>query len=317
MPYFTPDQYHLARNASLADYIRSRGYGLKLHGHEMLLIHPKTGTTTIRGNLWYRHSRGIGGGPLESLTQIEGIPEDEAVLILAESAARGPFSFDFALLDEPPRKPFELPAAAKYPARVFAYLHKTRCIDGDVIRRCFEDKSLFESAKHHNCVFVGCDGDTPKYASLRGTNTFKEKPFRMDIAGSDKRYPFLMHGKSGTAFAFESPIDAMSHASYYKLFGKDWTLDTRLSLGGVSELGLMDFLKKNAQIKEVVLCLDNDRAGIEATKRIGRELKEMGLEVCKQPPPGGHKDWNESIQAHYARDRPRAPCEEDEDEFEA
>ncbi|MFR3166151.1 MAG: hypothetical protein ACLTQG_30395 [Hungatella sp.] len=53
--------------------------------------------------------------------------------------------------------------------------------------------------------------------------------FRQDIENSDKTYGFLMPGRGKRVYAFEAPIDAISHATLCKRFGIDWTKDYRVS----------------------------------------------------------------------------------------
>ena len=63
--------------------------------------------------------------------------------------------------------------------------------------------SFFHDAKRHKVVFVGRDrSGTPRYAHVRGT----ADPFRQDIAGSDKSYPFRHEGNGNQLFVFEAPI---------------------------------------------------------------------------------------------------------------
>jgi len=64
---------------------------------------------------------------------------------------------------------------------------------------------IYESAKWHNCVFVGRDDSgKARYASLRGTTG----DYKCDVESSDKRFGFVLPpiaGESDTVIAFESP----------------------------------------------------------------------------------------------------------------
>lgn len=81
---------------------------------------------------------------------------------------------------------------------------------------------IYEEAKRHNVVFVGRDrSGTPRYAHVRGT----ADPFRQDIAGSDKSYPFRYEGNGNQLFVFEAPIDLLS---FICLYPQDW--QTRIIL---------------------------------------------------------------------------------------
>ena len=62
--------------------------------------------------------------------------------------------------------------------RVFAYLTRTRCLDGSVVNAFSKKRMLYEDAKYHNAVFVGYDKDgVARHAHKRGTCT-KGDPFK-------------------------------------------------------------------------------------------------------------------------------------------
>ena len=56
-----------------------------------------------------------------------------------------------------------------------------------------------------------CIRDRPRYAHVRGT----ADPFRQDITGSDKSYPFRYEGNGNQLFVFEAPIDLLSFICLY------------------------------------------------------------------------------------------------------
>lgn len=76
---------------------------------------------------------------------------------------------------------------------------------------------IYEDAKRHNVVFVGRDrSGTPRYAHVRGT----ADPFRQDIAGSDKSYPFHYEGNGNQLFVFEAPIDLCPLSAFIRRTGR-------------------------------------------------------------------------------------------------
>ena len=91
----------------------------------------------------------------------------------------------------------------------------------------------------------------------------------------------------------------MAHASIHEMGQTGWD-GHRLSLGGVSSVALYGFLERNPQITSIQLCLDNDKAGHEATNRIIRELlsdKRYGnIKIEIAPPPIG-KDYADTAKA--------------------
>ena len=72
---------------------------------------------------------------------------------------------------------------------------------------------------------------------------------------------FTLNGKSDSVYVFEAPIDAMSHATLTKVSGWDWQEDWRIALGGVSDLGLQQFLSLHPEIKSIHFATDNDEQG--------------------------------------------------------
>ncbi len=65
---------------------------------------------------------------------------------------------------------------------------------------------------------------------------------------------------------YSRPIVAMSHATLTKVSGWDWQEDWRIALGGVSDLGLQQFLSLHPEIKTFILQQDNDEQG----KNVGK-----------------------------------------------
>lgn len=71
----------------------------------------------------------------------------------------------------PMEKQLLLPKKNQDDQKVIAYL-SGRGIDKKIIQFCLESGRVYESAFHHNAVFVGMDEkDNPKYAAIRGTGT--------------------------------------------------------------------------------------------------------------------------------------------------
>lgn len=82
-----------------------------------------------------------------------------------------------------------------------------------------------------------------------------------------------------------------------------------ISLGGVTDKGLKRFLRDKLDIETIVLCLDNDEAGLNACLRISNKLQD-DYQMRRHSPKG--KDFNEdliSIKQEVANDRAREPPE--------
>lgn len=234
MPFILPEQLVRAREMDLLTYLRC------CEPEELVSVGGNTYATKSHDSLkisngeWYWWSRGVGGSSaLDYLTTVRKLSLPDAVQRIL-SAGGVP-------LAEPPRrkarptKSFSLPPRHADNRRVFSYL-RGRGIDPEIINHCIKHGLLYESAQHHNCVFVGFAGDRPAYAMQRGT--LQDKRFVGEVAGSDKRYSFAVPvtpGDGMTLCIFESAIDALSYLTLLKQRGKDWRKANTLSLGGVGK----------------------------------------------------------------------------------
>lgn len=305
MPYVSKEQLTAAREVDLLTYLRC------FEPQELVHISGSTYATRTHDSLkisngkWFWWSRGIGGrNALDYLTAVEGLWLPEAVQrILGESPCIPPPPKPAVLY---PKTEFTLPPRHADNRRVFSYL-RGRGIDPEIINHCIKHGLLYESAQHHNCVFVGFAGDRPAYAMQRGT--LQDKRFVGEVVGSDKRYSFavpMTPGDSPTLCVFESAIDALSYLTLLKQRGRDWCKANTLSLGGVGKEdrqlppALSRYLKAAPHITRIVLCLDNDEPG----RKAAAVLKELlrGYEVIDRPPVRG-KDYNDLLR--YRRDAQR------------
>lgn len=179
----------------------------------------------------------------------------------------------------------------------------------NILSEYIKNNSIKNLKEVHNCVFVGFDeNENIKYASMRSITA--NSNFRQDVVGSDKQYGFLMPGISDEIYAFEAPIDAMSHATLFKLCGLDWKSDYRISLGGVYEGALNKFLEQHPYIKKITFCLDNDITGRNNVygvyseqkekyeiRSLLKQYKEKGYEVNTSFPVT--KDYNNDLMVYY------------------
>lgn len=296
MASVTKEQIAAAKQMSAIEFLqRYRAADLvpcKTRGEYQLKSHDSfkiNGTSSI----WHWKSRDIGGkSALDYLVYVEGCSFVEAVQMLCEEVPRYiPMRHEEIELQ---RMPFVLPPAAPDNRRVAAYLLE-RGIHREVIADCIKRGDLYESARYHNCVFVGRDEHgQPQYAALRGTYT-RGRPFKQEVAGSQKRYGFTIPSscQSRRVAVFESAIDAMAELS---LHGDS---KHRLSLGGIyapkegigrPPAALEEFLRRHPEITEIELCLDNDARGRAATAAIARYYRPR-FAVLDSPPPIADSDY--------------------------
>lgn len=200
-----------ARNADVVVFLEQRhGFTFAHRGDAYRCRqHPSLAVKNDRLS-WFWHSRGVGGhGAIDYLMKMEHIPFRQAVEAVSGIA---PPTVPSRTETEPP-KTLILPKKAGVGLRLYDYLCGQRGIDSGIVNALIQKEKLYED-KRGNVVFVGHDEHgKARFASLRGT--YGDPPFRGDCAGSDKRYSFSMAAcaSSGRLYIFESPIDAMSHAS--------------------------------------------------------------------------------------------------------
>ena len=299
MPYipFTDEQKQLANSVDLAEYLRVRGEKLERVGREHKLIYydssGKHDSITIRGSKWFDHKNQVGGGAIKFMQEFYGMDFQTAVQeLLGQTVTLLSHSPPKAIAKEE-KKEFRLPEANTNMHRVYAYLIKQRFISPDIISHFAKQHTLYEDKEHHNAVFVGVDENgVPRQASKRSTSTFGNA-FRITCEGSDTKYSFSHFGKSSRLYVFEAPIDMMS---FLTLYPKDWQQHSYIAMNGVYENAVLTALKNHSNLREIVLCVDNDEGGIEAVDRLRDILHENGYPNVKRLAPE-FKDWNECLKS--------------------
>ena len=304
--WVTPEQIEKAKQMDLLTYLQSYEPGnLKKISHDTWCT-KEHDSLKISNGKWHWFSRHIGGKTaLDYLIKVKGISFVKAVEIITGYAAVLPPVYTGIEKPIEPKK-LELPLYNEDICEVRRYL-KGRGISDTVIDFCHENKMLYEDAKYHNCVFLGYDGNTPKYGAVRSTVS----DFKRDLTGSDKRFSFFIPAESdtGTVHLFESAIDLLSYASLEIKVKRNWRRDDLLSLAGVYKtdkkqdipLALRTYLERHTGTKAVYLHLDNDEVGRMATKQITEALSSQ-YTVIDQPPQSG-KDFNDYLKNEIQKEK--------------
>lgn len=299
---FTDEQKLRAGAVDLEEFLRLRGERLVASGRDKRL--GSDHSVTVRGNGWYDHAAGRGGGPVSFLQRFYRMSYPEAMQTLL--GGDGGRAYPRAPEREPEQaKEFALPKANGDMRRVFAYLMKQRHIGKDVISHFAHAGTLYEDAAHHNCVFVGTDEkDVPRHAHLRSTNSFGSA-FRINVEGSDPCYSFHHIGRTGCLLAFEAPIDKLS---YITLHPHLWQEHSYVACCGTSILPILRMLERMPRVDTVFLCHDNDGAGHKASERIAAELSAQGVETERFCSEG--KDWNEDLVEQSREQEVKPVCQQ-------
>lgn len=284
---FSDEQLQRASGIDIVAMLQGQGEKLKKQGRVYRWM--RYDSTVIDRNRWYRHSREIGGGPIQFMQHFYGMDFVEAVKYLLDGEEGA--EFVQASRTPEPKLPFTPPKLSKNMHRTFAYLIKTRKIDADIVQHFVNEKKILETEGYHNVAFCGYD-EKGEMKQMHLRSTLPGNRFFMDIDGSDKQYYFRHIGTNSDVYVFEAPIDMLS---YITMNRENWQESSYVCLGGVAIDALKNILSTNEQISKVYMCVDRDDAGDKTVKRIGDELNEMGYEWERILPE--NKDWNEDLTA--------------------
>ena len=276
---YTQAQIDKANAVDLEKFLRAQGETLVRSGKEYRW--KAHDSLTVCGNKWFRHSQSKGGLPVDFVMEFYGKSFPEAVQMLTGEPGEAQPEADPA-----PSPAFRLPLWNVTNANILNYLTQERKLSPSLVNFFIAAGDIYEDAAHHNVVFVGRDADGhPRYASSRG---IREK-FRQDAAGAEKTFGFAHRGTDKQLLVFEAPIDLLS---FIELFPKNWQQHSYLSLGGVSGKALRQFLSERPDVERVFLCLDADKAGEDACKRLTALLPDTVSVTRIQP---CMKDWNDVL----------------------
>ena len=276
---YTQAQIDKANEVDLEKFLWAQGETLVRSGKEYRW--KAHDSLTVCGNKWFRHSQSKGGFPVDFVMEFYGKSFPEAVQMLTGEPGEAQPEADPA-----PSPAFRLPLRNVTNANILNYLTQERKLSPSLVNFFIAAGDIYEDATHHNVVFVGRDADGhPRYASSRGI----QEKFRQDAAGAEKAFGFAHRGTDKQLLVFEAPIDLLS---FIELFPKNWQQHNYLSLGGVSGKALRQFLSERPDVERVFLCLDADKAGEDACKRLAALLPDTVSVTRIQP---CMKDWNDVL----------------------
>lgn len=310
---YSPDDYYKLTNAPCIDVAIALGMEInekecdkkswKIKGEQGLCIYRE-------GNNWYRFSDGKTGFPIDLVMDKLSCTKEQALDFLSRYVVNGVSEqMPHRRLPQPNELPKEkicaVPPHNIQPRRVMAYLIKTRGIDPEIVTTMIQRKQIAEDSTRHNCLFFGRDEQgVIRSCALRGTTP---QQFRGEAPGGDKQYTFAMTGRSSVLRLFESPIDAMSHATFSKLLGRDWTADHRLSVNGCGNYdSIHRYLANHTEISTVWFSFDNDDGGRNGVKSSSEKLRQdfpgrdLNVRVCY---PLHGKDWNMDLQLFRSQEQ--------------
>lgn len=279
MPHYTQEQIEKANRTDLVFFLHTHGEQVKRKGASCLWEKHQV---WIRDHRWYSHYDSAGGFPIGFVRKYFGLGFQDAIAELLGSTQCEPLF--------PRKKELILPEASKTMDHVFAYLMQKRFIARNVIAFFAHNKTLYEDAEYHNCIFVGTDEEgVPRHIHRRGT----QGSFKQTATGSKAEYSFHHNGVSDTIYVFEAPIDMLA---FITLNPDNWQQHSYVALCSVSEKAILHRLQVKPKLRRIILCLDHDSAGISASFHIKEILNAKGYDDV-QIQHSENKDWAEDTKA--------------------
>ena len=267
---FTEEQMKQIYDTNIIDFAVLHGFEIEKGDANTVHVKHSGGLYLFKHGRGYKHfSTQTKGNIIDFTKEFLGAQDfkSAAELILNCRAYENTEHF-IPPTEKKPRGELVLPPKDSSFDRTIAYLTRTRGIDKEIVYAMIKAGKVYGARttsektgySFHNCAFVGLDeGGKPRYCALRAPTA--DSHFRQDVENSDKTYGFTMEGRSSRVYEFESPIDAMSHATLCKLNGIDWREDHRVSEGCLSDKALSRYLQCHPEITELVFCYDNDADG--------------------------------------------------------
>ena len=285
----TKNDIENANMMDIASYLKTQGMSTKRVGSAYEWESP-TGKVSIKGNRWYSQYEMVGGYPINFVMKYFNLEFKDAVSsLLGNSYTLKPDTYE---REEKKTKKFVIPKKNDSMSRVFFYLRDVRCIDESIINVFAKAGLLFEDTEFHNAIFVGKDAEG-QIKHIHKRSALKDSTFKGNAEASDPECSFNWRGKSNRLFVFEAPIDMLSYISMHK---EGWRHHSYVALCSTAGIAALKLLKDNSNINTVYLCLDNDEAGTQGSKRIAEQIHSLGeYDIWRLFPK--NKDWNEDIQS--------------------
>ena len=262
MPYYTKQEQDLAKQMDLFTYLKNYDPDELVRESRIQYCTKEHDSLKISNGKWHWCSKHIGGrNAVKYLVEVKKMKYVDAIGDVLEKMGKKPPIY----IKQEPKKEQKLilPEKNNNAIRVVNYL-EDRGIDDEIIEYCIRKNLIYEDKKYHNVVFLGYDElGNIKYAGRRATDNSK---FKSDATGSSKMYSFKLEStqKTKEIYLFEGAIDALSFASFLKLYGMEWRDKTLISLAGVYQpsqnlkdsklpICVENYLKKHLEFQKMIL----------------------------------------------------------------
>jgi len=206
-------------------------------------------------NRWYDHGIGKGGNVIDLVMELNNFSVAETLAFLNGNI--NSFSFHQHQVNDE-QKSYEIKKVKSLSNLALLNYLKSRGIDIDIAKQYCNE--IYYSLKNKNYFAIAFKNDSHGYE-------IRNKYFKGSFGNKD--VTTIRNGAS-TLVAFEGFIDFLSYQTIYRNHNKQ---DDFLILNSVSFVEkVKDYAKKYSQ---VITCLDNDVAGIEATGFLKKNCKNV------------------------------------------
>lgn len=240
---------------------KKRGNSYELSEQKGVMLFPQT-------NSYYDFYAQEGGSTIDFVMNMDNQLFHEAVAFLI-NGAQVPHTERNNVTEQKrseKKAEFVMPTPHTDYRRAFAYLHKTRGLDGGLISRLMQEDRIYEETKRHNIIFTGTDKNgVIRHGFIKGSASGNQ--FRGDVYGSDKNYGFNISAGSDTLLVFEAPIDLLSYMTL-----EPSTSHHLLAIGGLIKEPIYAYLESHPSIEKISFLFDRDEKGIDAKRRFSREF---------------------------------------------
>lgn len=184
----------------------------------------------------------------------------------------------------------KLPFPANNNKKVYSYL-ENRCISKEIIDYFIYNKWVYQNRYTDNLVFVSYKSDKPVFVCEKGI--IKEQRFMKEYCANDYDYCFYIDHGSNSLIVTEAIVDMMSIMELVD----DFKSYNYLSINSVTKYqAIFEHIKNDPKIKNVLMRVDHDEAGIKLNEKVCSILKEEFpyIRISVQYPIK-EKDWNDYL----------------------
>jgi hypothetical protein len=251
---------------TLVDELKRRGFQVRHEGggNHRLLDHSGL---IVKGNFWYSHSLGRGGGSKSLFLEL-GIIDENGIVFDHPSQYQNGFP-----KNEPPHHEEIGDHLFDLSYNTIRYLSMIRGIDDSLIWD-LQSRDLIKEDHHKNICFMGYDeGGCLRCVSRRSTKTQNQLQ-KSERSGSDKRYSFSLRSKQSLSelVVAEGPIDILSIACMEHRHDNGGYFRThKISTCGAPAGNIAKRILL-FQPRKVWLSFDNDEAGRNMTQQVSKAL---------------------------------------------